>query len=96
MTEHFNEVQQCVKAYFDELLLRGSPLIAIIDSLKSGPVPQDLLNSKSCAGLTEQDIRRHGQLVGTKYLIRQNNEQSAQLPDNDLLATQTVDKDLGV
>lgn len=86
MTEHFNEVQQCVKAYFDELLLLDKPLIAIIDSLKSGPLPEDLRNSESCAGLNEKVIRRHGQLVGTQYLIRHNDQQSAQLPDNDLLA----------
>jgi hypothetical protein len=85
MTENFNEIQQCVKAFFDKSLQNGRSLIAIIDSLKSGPLPEDLLNSEG-PGLTESNIRRHGQLVGTKYLIRQYNEQSAQIPNFDLLA----------
>lgn len=90
--EHFKGVQQCVKEYFDMSLLQGRPLIAIVDSLKSGPLPEDLLNSRSCKGISEREIRRHGQLVGTKYLIRQYNEQTAQLPNNDLLATSTIDE----
>lgn len=94
MTEHFNQIQQCVKAYFDEALLQGRSLIEIVDALKSGPLPVDLLNTRSCKGikLSEGDIRRHCQLVGTKYLIRQYNEQSANLPDNDLLAMATIDE----
>lgn len=96
MTEHYNEVQRCVKAFFDQSLLQGHPLIAIVDSFKGGPIPQDLLNSPSCKGLSEREIRRHGQLVASKYLIKDHYQQSAELPESDLLATTVVDKELGV
>jgi len=85
MTEHFNEVQQCVKVYFNKAILQGLSLIAIIDGFRDGPLPKELLNNKTCSGLTEREIRRHGQLIGTKYLILQNNQQSASLSNTDLL-----------
>jgi len=94
MTEHFNEVHKCVKAYFDQALLNGQDLFSIIDGFKSGPLPIELRNS--CSAFTDQEIRRHGQLVGTKYLIRHNDEQSAQIPDTDLVGVQTVNADLDV
>lgn len=81
MTEHFNEVQQCIKNYFDESLLRGLPLMAIVDSLKTGPLPVGLKHE--CRNLTDDELRRHGQLVGSKYLLREYNQQSAVLPDTD-------------
>jgi hypothetical protein len=84
MTEHFNEAQHHVKAYIDKSLMRGRPLIAILDDFKSGPLPQELrgINSDS-----EQEIRRHGQLVGTRYLIKQDETQRAQLPDTDIITS---------
>jgi hypothetical protein len=94
MTEHFNEVQKCVKAYFDEALLNGRDLLSIIDGFKTGPLPIELRNS--CSAFSEQEIRRHGQLVSTKYLIRHNEEQSARIPDTDLLGVQIVNADLDV
>lgn len=81
MTEHFNEVQKCVKNYFDESLLRGLPLISVVDNFKNGPLPIEI--KQTCPNVTDQELRRHGQLVGSKYLLREYNQQSATLPDTD-------------
>lgn len=83
----FREAQQCVRDFFDEALLRGQPLISIVDGFKEGPVSDELRISCKKLGLTDNEIRRHGQIIGTRYLIRQYQQQSAQLPDSDLLAS---------
>lgn len=95
MTVHFKEVHNCVKDYYDRTLLTGTPLIVILDAFKNGPLPIELRNHCSVSNVTDAELRRHGQLVGTKYLIRQTDEQSAQLPSNDLLnAPVDIDENL--
>lgn len=83
-----SEIQKCVKSFFDKSLQQGYQLDEIIDMFKEGPLSQDLreCSSKINPVPTDGQLRRHGQLIGTQYIIKRSNEQSASLPETDLLA----------
>lgn len=81
MDDHFNKVQVCVNNYFDNSLLNGQNLIEIVERFNEDPLPQDLLTSE----FTPDELRRHGQLVGSKRLIKAMDVHSAHLPESDIL-----------
>jgi hypothetical protein len=91
MTERYNKVRECVKNYIDNMLVSGQPLMTVIEGLKSGgPLPVDLLSG--CQGEDENFIRSRAQIIVTEYVTRQYHEQSAIIPENDILVPSLEDK----
>jgi hypothetical protein len=76
----FGDMQKCIERYYEECLQRGMELIDILDEFREDPLPGDLVK---CG--TPKEIRRHGQLVGTRYLIS-SRQANAPIPEDDLFA----------
>jgi len=77
----FHELQRAVTEYFEACLTHGVPLMEVLDQFRHEVVPSDI--KSQVADATPAEIRRHGQLVGTQYLLKQMEEQSATLPAYD-------------
>ena len=59
---------KCVNDYFDYQLKQGFSVQEIIEAFTSPILPPQL---KTC-GFTEAQIRRSGQIVATRYIIKHN------------------------
>lgn len=68
----FNKVHSFVERYFKEQLEEGRTVNEIVDMFRSVPLNGDLKMS----GYTPLELRRHGQLVGSRYLLKQSQEKS--------------------
>jgi hypothetical protein len=76
MSEHFREVYECVDNYFKMSLKQGRSVLETMESFREDPLPADLTMCK----FQEDEIRRHGQLVSTKYVIEAQQQESRKLP----------------
>ena len=82
MSEHyFNEVRECVEKYFALSFKQNLSIQEITQTFRENPLPSDLMD----CGYPPRELRRHGQLLATKYLIQEHSHQSAQLPEYDLV-----------
>ena len=79
MSTNFGKVEHWVNNYFTKNLQQGYTVREIMDSFRVNPLPVALTES----GFSDYDLRRHGQLISTRYLIEENNKRS--LPTEDLL-----------
>ena len=79
MSDHFQQVYECVEAYFRMSLNQGRSPMEVMESFREDPLPADLTRCK----FPIDEIRRHGQLVSTKYLIAEQQKESRRLPDTD-------------
>ncbi len=81
--DRFMKIQKCVTEYFDKCISHGQEPIEIMEAFREDPMPEDIL---SC-GFSSNEIKRHGQLVGSQYIIKQK-QSRAELPKDDLLAVE--------
>lgn len=79
MSIQYEEVNKCVEDYFILLLKQGYSVIDIMESFRANPLHADLT---SCKFPTEE-LRRHGQLVSSRYLIADMHKKSRELPAYD-------------
>ena len=79
MTGRFADIQKCVKDYYETCLQSGMSIVSVLATFREDPLPHDLVE----CGFTSNEIRRHGQLMGTRYLMddRKYNE----LPEYDII-----------
>lgn len=78
----FHDVQSCVENYFRMCLEQGQSINDITDTFRHDPLPRDLTQ----CGFGEKDLRRHGQLVSSRYLVQQHEEESRKAPETELAA----------
>jgi hypothetical protein len=83
MTDHFDNLYKCVEGYYNEQLSQNVALDIIIDTFREDPLPRDLLN----CGFDNKEIKRFGQIVATKFVINDNKQKAAKLPESDILNT---------
>ena len=84
MSQSFLEVEPAVKQYFRECLDAGEDLAAVVDRFRGDvPLPTALAGTQ----FEPATVKRVGQIVGTRLLIKQNKERSAVIPNHDMLRT---------
>jgi hypothetical protein len=70
-------------------MLDGQNLMTIMESLRGGHIPAVL--QEECKGEDPVFIRSRAQILLSNYLVKQHQEQSAIIPENDLLVQQLGD-----
>ena len=78
---HFKQVYDCVENYFKTALNKGRTVSEIMNSFREDPLPVEL----TICNFRTDELRRHGQLVSTKYIVDQRRKESIRLPYYDPL-----------
>lgn len=86
MSDRYSKVNQCLRKYIDGLIADGQNIMTIMESLRGGHIPADL--QEACNGEDPGFIRSRAQIMLSKYLVKQHQEQSAIIPENDILVPQ--------
>lgn len=81
MSEQFHELYVCIEEYIENSLNQGQTLFAVIDRFRDDPLPQEVIK----CGSPPIVIRRAAQHVATSYLLREQDQKSAELPAHDLI-----------
>jgi hypothetical protein len=81
MTDHI-DIYKCVEDYYNLCLSQEMDLLTIMDQFRTDPLPIDVLKCGS-----PKEIRRIAQIIATDYLIKQQTQKAAALPESDLLNT---------
>ncbi len=84
MSDHFEQVYNCVDRYFKDSLKQGRSVYEIMESFREDPLPVDLTMCK----FPTEELRRHGQLVSTKYIIKEKHNECIKLPECDPVGVQ--------
>lgn len=69
------ELQKYISDFYQRKIQEGFKVNQIIDLFKDGPMVSELRNS----GYEISQLRRYGQLVGTRYAIQQAENRSSVL-----------------
>ena len=74
----FHDIQAHVERYVQDSLADHKSLESIVDSFKDNPLPAQLTKGD----YTDAELRRHGQLVSTRYLIKNHQNALASIAED--------------
>jgi len=78
-TPRFHEIQEHVEKYVEDCLANGQNLTDIVDSFRHDPLPVQL----TTGDYTDDELKRHGQLVSTRYLLLEREKSLANIQEED-------------